>query len=133
MRRKKQWASGLIYSFGDRERVCPVCGKTWIMRCRPDEWGYWYKHSDDQIEGRLVLLCSDACSRAYARRKLDAEIAKVRKLRSWTAWRMWQEGKTCQEIGEALGVASGTVLGLIEQLMNTHGHAVDVMGKEGIV
>lgn len=129
MRRKRKPAE--LLSLYGRERTCPVCGKTFILRCRPDEWGYWYNNSDSQLESKLTLFCSGPCSRAYARQKLEDEIRRVRKMRGWRVYEMYLAGYTQDQIQQALNLPrTAGVCGIIDQLLVNHGSAVEVLVEE---
>jgi hypothetical protein len=121
-----------LYAFGAHERKCPVCGAKFRIYCEPNEWGFWYNDSDSQLESKLTLFCSDGCSRAYAKQKLEDEMRAVRNLRAYAAYRMYTfDGLTTGEIKERLGFGKGTALvSMINQLLVNHGSAVEALDRE---
>ena len=59
------------------EDICPVCGKPFLRMCRRSEWGYYYNGSMYGHGSVLTLLCSDACSREFARRMFMRDVRDV--------------------------------------------------------
>ena len=88
-----------------RTQVCPQCGRTWVMRCRPDQWGYWYQDTGAK-NCRLVLFCGPACVRAWAEEQDRRSAENFTRTRYYEVWRLVRvEGLSAREAAEVTGMS----------------------------
>ena len=99
------------------EYKCPVCGRKFIIRCRPDEWGCVGKPGEFGKRQGRVLLCSIGCMRKHEQ---DAFARSVEKVRGMKAFRLWWllnvEGRSTSEIVKMTGVRSADVSAYCNQI-----------------
>lgn len=120
----------IIPHIGHQEK-CPVCGKVWTMRCRRDEWGFWYNSSIDQLEGHLTLLCSAECSKAYALQRLIADARDLMKTTAYQVMKLYKAGMSATQISKKLGVAESTVTCSLVRVRDFHWREWDYIQKHG--
>lgn len=105
---------------GGRMQTCPICGKKWILRCRRDQWGYWYNNSFSQDDRHLVLFCSGECSRAYADSKIRKTALRLVGTKAFKARQLYKAGMCIADIARALHSAPGSISHMITVIEDLH-------------
>lgn len=99
------------------ERKCPACGKTFIIRCRPDEWGCVTQAGQYSNRQGNVLLCSIGCMRRYEQMALEASAERVRGLKAYRIWHLSRiENRSTAEIVKLTGVPTHQVAQMAKQI-----------------
>lgn len=112
-----------------RTPTCPQCGRTWVMRCRPDQWGYWYQDTGAK-KCRLVLFCGPACAKAWTEEKERREAEELTKTVSYEAWRLVRrEHLQESEASARLGVPKYTVHNAVMFVEDHRYRAVEWLDK----
>ena len=97
------------------EEVCPVCGKTFIRRCRRNEWGW--RHTNRN--GKVTLLCTGECSKAYAEKAFMRDVRKLTKTKSYQVYKISvSEGISVKKAAERIGL--GSYDASMQLLINNH-------------
>ena len=105
---------------------CPVCGKTVLMYCRKDDWGYGY---ENQLGGH-VLLCSRPCMDAYAKQDFEKRVERVKKTKAFKAWLMHKQGVPCYRIAKIVGGNPSWVSTSINVLENIYWRELEWIAKQ---
>ena len=92
------------------ERKCPVCGKRFILRCKPWEWGCVAQGGEYGRKNSRILLCSIPCMKEYARKTFEKSAEKVMKMRAWEAWRLVNIEKVAMpDVAKIMGITLSQV------------------------
>ena len=124
----RQRKSPLNYEKIWPERVCPICGKHYLMRVRPDEWGYGSRDGvySKPENNHLHLFCSRPCMDEYTRRCLEARVEKVKASAAFRVWWMYdQEYMEVGEIAEKLGYSYSSVANMLNAIEGRHWRELD--------
>ena len=104
------------------ERVCPICGKKFLMMCRPEEWGCWSREgiTSRAEENHRRLFCSLPCVNEYDRRVMEAKAEKIKQSVAYHAWEMYMDGMTFTEVARKMGVNPSSVSNMVNPLEARH-------------
>ena len=109
------------------KRVCPICGKTWLLYCREDEWGYGSRDSlQPTKENRLTLFCSRPCMDEFSRRLQAERAERLMQTRAFKVWWMYdQQYMTEGDIARAEGLRAKAVDQMIREVERKHWRDLD--------
>ena len=92
------------------ERKCPVCGRKFLLRCHPSEWGCVAQGGEYGRRVSRILLCSIPCMEKQEEILLEKSARRVEGLRSWQAWRLVHiEGRSTLEAAKMLSLTVAQV------------------------
>lgn len=114
---------------GGSTQICPQCGRQWVLRCRPDQWGYWYQDGRSGCH-KLTLFCGPACVKAWAEERDRLEAENLVRSRSYKLWRLVAvEGHSQAEAAARCGVTVSAVHTAVEWVENFRFRALDWLRK----
>lgn len=128
MRGRKKATPQMQYEKVWPERVCPVCGKRFLMRVRPDEWGYGSRDGMFKTteKNTLVLFCSRPCMDEYTLRCVKHRAESLRETTGFKVWWMYdQEFMELPEIAERLGITESGAQSMRDDLELWHWKELD--------
>ena len=125
MRKKSQTAYETVW----KDRVCPICGKRYLMTVREDQWGYASRDGmKSNCESRRTLFCSRPCMDEWARRCVEARVERMKKLQGYKIWHMYdQEYMTLQEIADKLDITVSGAASCLDEFENNYWRDIDYM------
>lgn len=110
------------------ERVCPICGKRYLMMVRPEEWGYGSRDGKFQTveANHLKLFCSRPCMDEYNRQCLQYRADTLRQTASFRVWWMYdQQFMEIPDIAAALGISESSVRNMKNDVEVKHWKELD--------